>query len=615
MDKERYKVNVQDLILALDIGTRTVIGLVGVQEGEKFKILASAIKEHKSRAMLDGQVHDIEKVADIVCEVKEYLEKKVGTSLKKAAIAAAGRVLKTKQVSIEKEADPLKPIDLNIIRSMEIEAVQRAQAQLDEELLPEEKTPYYCVGYDVINYYLNNYIISSLEGHKGNLIGADVLATFLPHTVVDGLYAVLNKAGLEVESLTLEPIAAINVAIPKELRLLNLALVDIGAGTSDIAITKNGSVIAYAMAPIAGDEITELICQHFLVDFNTGEKIKIALSSNKDTISFVDIMGNKQTVKAKEVQALIQPVIEQLADTIVEKILDYNSKAPNAVFLVGGGSQIGSLPSLIANKLNLPSERVAVRKSNVIQNVKNIGKKLSGPDAITPIGIALSAQMRKGQNFINVSVNGKAVHLFYSRKLTVADALVQINYDPVKLIGRTGKSLHFTLNGEKKVLRGQYGSTAEIFVNGNAANLETEINTGDLITIKPAEPGMPAQLCIKEILEYYSHRDVKVLVNGKEVPGDYMVQDGDNIEIINNLEPKSEADALASDSKAMSVIVNGREVVLNGNKKNYIFVDIFNYIDFDLSNPRGHIFLELNGKEAAFTDTIKPGDIIRIGWK
>ena len=68
--------------------------------------------------------------------------------------------------------------------------------------------------------------------------------------VVESLYTVMERAGMEVTCLTLEPIAALNVAIPKELRLLNLALVDVGAGTSDIAITKSGTIIAYDMAPL-----------------------------------------------------------------------------------------------------------------------------------------------------------------------------------------------------------------------------------------------------------------------------------------------------------------------------------------------------------------------------
>ena len=76
--------------------------------------------------------------------------------------------------------------------------------------------------------------------HKGKKIKADIVATFLPGEVVESLYSAMNQAGMEVAGLTLEPIAAINVAIPEKLRLLNLVMVDIGAGTSDIAVCRDG---------------------------------------------------------------------------------------------------------------------------------------------------------------------------------------------------------------------------------------------------------------------------------------------------------------------------------------------------------------------------------------
>lgn len=83
----------------------------------------------------------------------------------------------------------------------------------------------------------------------------------MPEEVVDGLYEAVEYAGLNVASLTLEPIAAMNIAIPEQYRLLNIGLIDVGAGTSDICLTKDGCIIAYGMIPCAGDEITECIAK------------------------------------------------------------------------------------------------------------------------------------------------------------------------------------------------------------------------------------------------------------------------------------------------------------------------------------------------------------------
>jgi len=712
-----------DIVFALDIGTRTVVGVVGVQEENYFRVIATEIYEHRNRAMLDGQIHDIDQVALAVSEVKRKLEVRIGYKLKHVAIAAAGRVLKTCQVRVDKNLDQVMEVDADLVGSLEIEGIQKAQMILDETIAAEDKTQFYCVGYSVINYYLNGFVISKLTGHRAKSIGADVLATFLPFIVVDSLYSVMNKVGLEVRSLTLEPIAAINATIPPDLRLLNLALVDIGAGTSDIALTKSGSVIAYAMVPIAGDEITERISQHYLVDFKTGENIKTLLSSAKKDIVFTDIMKKKYTVSSEEVMQVIEETLQLLASAISQRILEYNTKAPNAVFLVGGGSRIPRLPKLIAQQLGLPEERVVVRGRDVIRDIKFSDKKLYGPESITPFGIAITAQMYSGKDFISVTVNEKKIKLFNSKKLTVADALILFGFDAENLIGRSGKRITFYINGEERHVRGEYGKSAEIYVGSKVSSLDTPIVYGDNIKVIPAQDGKDATVRAGELVtDYYEGLvmlngnpvdiSTQILINGKQVSSDTLVKDGDKVVIsqirtlrelldaggfnadcceisVNNnygcaleyiLRDKDQvvcidknavrgrtsesisvddsfdtgslvADSLAAyiqvpgepspqvqspqvqadmsgettlqgemspqveTSPSFEVIVNGAPVNMDGNRSHYIFVDIFNYINFDLSKPQGTIVLKLNGRPAAFTDNILPGDEIEIYWK
>jgi len=648
---DSVSIDCDELVFALDIGTRSVVGIAGIQEGDKFKIFATEIIEHKNRAMMDGQIHDIDQVAFVVNEVKGKLESRLGIHLKRVAIAAAGRVLRTSRIKVDRDVEHGREIDHELVNSLEIEGIQRAQMALDEDLAGGDRTQFYCVGYSVINYYLNDYIISRLEGHKGKNIAADILATFLPHMVVDSLYTVMNRVGLEVSSLTLEPIAAINVTIPHDLRLLNLALVDVGAGTSDIALTRDGSIIAYAMVPSAGDEITERISQNYLVDFNTAEKIKLSLGSAGETVNFSDILNIKHKVNISEVTEVIKPAVELLADTISDKIMEFNGKAPNAVFLIGGGSQINGLAGMIAKRLSLSGDRVVVRSRDVIKDVKFTDKKLSGPESITPYGIAVTAQLQKGRDFLNVTVNGRKVKMFNSKKLSVADALILLGYNPGQLIGRTGKSISFTLNGERKLIRGEYGKAAEISVNSTPASLETWIKYNDEITIVPAQDGRDACIILSNLLEANGVDDTyDVLVNGKIQNKDYVVKDSDTINYsiresisVNNEKPAEESDrdgeileVLAAEiepevnykefqaeivktdvnnQRSVVLSVNGEKIIIKDGKSQHIFVDVFNYIHFDLTRPQGAIVLKLNGQQAAFTDNIKNGDIIEIYWQ
>ena len=667
----------EDFVFALDIGTRSVVGIVGIPVKDKFEIQAVEIREHKKRAMLDGQVHDIEEVAETVKEVKSSLESKLGIKLEKVSIAAAGRVLKTKKVKVERNYDTICEIDKDMVYSLEIEGVELAGQELDEELPDNEKGLYYCVGYTIISFYLNDYSISSLAGHKGKSIGADVLATFLPYTVIESLYTVVEKSGLKVETLNLEPIAAINVAIPKDLRLLNLALVDIGAGTSDIAITKDGSVTAYSMVPYAGDEITEAICKKYLLDFNTAEKIKRELSTKKE-LKFKDVMGIRQVIKPAEIYDSIENEINNLAKTISDKIIENNGKSPNAVFLVGGGSRIKGLDKLIADYLKLPYERVAVRGLEVIRNVKLKGKKLSGPEAITPIGIAVTSIIQKRTNFLDVKVNDRDIKLFNSKKLEVGDALVTYGFDARSIIGRNGKPLEFILNGNRKTIDGELLKPCKIFVNKKPSNIKTRIKSSDEIVIIPAVNGKDACITAGEIKNEF--KSCSMLVNGKEADDDYSVKDGDNVETVSNIngdkklivndnsagdaegsnikktgaiaesavdivneensiddnldkpetvessnnfnneslkrplniQESAEDNSNKTDNGEIAVYINGRQIKLKG-KDNYIFIDIFNYINIDTGKLNGPVALKLNGNKASYTDILKDGDKIEIG--
>ena len=89
------------LVFGLDIGTRSIVGTVGYLNGGKFHVLAQRSKEHETRAMLDGQIHDIGKVGETISRVKEQLEEDLGRELTEVCIAAAGRVLRTVTTYVE----------------------------------------------------------------------------------------------------------------------------------------------------------------------------------------------------------------------------------------------------------------------------------------------------------------------------------------------------------------------------------------------------------------------------------------------------------------------------------------------------------------------------------
>ncbi|MDE7199885.1 MAG: rod shape-determining protein, partial [Lachnospiraceae bacterium] len=287
---------------------------------------------------------------------------------------------------VDQDLEGEKEITGEDIYALDSLGVERAYAEFLEN--NDLNMKFYCVGYSVVRYYMNGYTIGNLEGHKAKTIGADLIATFLPEDVVNGLYKAVGVAGLEVVNLTLEPIAAIQVAIPEMYRMLNIALVDVGAGTSDISVTRDGSIIAYGMIPIAGDSLTEVVAKHCLVDFATAEQIKRD-TGVKDVIEYKDIMGLTQTITTEEVERVAADVIDNMTTQVADKIKELNgNKSVSAVFVVGGGGKLPGYTDELAKKLEIQPERVAVRGGEVMQDITFLEENARTDSLmVTPIGI------------------------------------------------------------------------------------------------------------------------------------------------------------------------------------------------------------------------------------
>lgn len=529
------------LVFGLDIGTRSIVGTVGYRTGGKFHVVSQSIREHGTRAMLDGQIHDIYKVGGTIKEVKAELEERVGRPLKDVCIAAAGRVLQTVTLRVDQELENEREILGEDIYALDSLGVERAYQEFVEKNDMDMK--FYCVGYSVVRYYMNGYTIGNLEGHKAKTIGADLIATFLPEDVVDGLYKAVSVAGLEVVNLTLEPIAAIQVAIPEMYRMLNIALVDVGAGTSDISVTRDGSIIAYGMIPIAGDSLTEVVAKHCLVDFTTAEQIKRDMGV-KDVIEYKDIMGLKQTITKEEVERVVSDVIENMTSQVAAKIKELNGdKSVSAVFVVGGGGRLPGYTQALASKLDLQDERVAVRGEEVMMGIEFLEEEARKDSLmVTPIGICLSFY-EQSNNFIFVYFNEQRVKIYDNSKAAVVDAAMQAEFASDGLFPKRGRELNFTVNGKPRIVRGEPGEAARITVNGNEADIYTQIHANDQIRVIESTAGEPARMTLGQLPEFDSRMWVEVnekkvdlpkfaSVNGELQSGYYEIQENDEIEIL-----------------------------------------------------------------------------------
>lgn len=712
--------NQGQLVFGLDIGTRSIVGTVGYLNGTKFHVLGQYAKEHETRAMLDGQIHDINKVADTIASVKRHLEDDLNRTLTDVCIAAAGRVLRTVTIKAEQQFESEKEITDEDVYALDTLGIEKAYEEFQKSNDTDMK--FYCVGYTPMRYYMNGYQIGNLEGHKAKSIAADLIATFLPDDVVSGLYKAVELAGLHVTNLTLEPIAAIQVAIPEKFRMLNMALVDVGAGTSDISITKEGTITAYGMIPVAGDSLTDIIVQHCLVDFETAEMIK-RKATVEEMVEYQDIMGLPQVITAEEVSEVLHDAVTGMTKMVAQCIKELNGEKPvSAVFVVGGGGMVPGYTEALAKDLGIPKERVAIRGREVMQNIVfELENAQMDSLMVTPIGICLSFY-EQSNNFIFVEFNESRMKLYDNGRLSVADAAMQVQFTNEDLFPKRGKALTFTINDMARMVRGSQGEAAVITLNGDPADLHTRINSGDIIKVVASTEGEPGYQELGKLPELAEWMHVTVngnkitlpktaMVNGKQENEFYQIQEGDVISVQNSYTvaqvaefldvplggdirvndapakedtqvyenfsvswdmnvargvwsgdaaesgmtyadlpeddgAESEYSTSGSESdnavagmeldsandengntqnagantnqsafgREVKVMANGSFVTLSG-KDGYVFVDIFDHIDFNLSESNGRgITTLLNGKTADYMESLKDGDVIEIYW-
>lgn len=677
----------EQLVFGLDIGTRSIVGSVGYKAEDRFEVIAQRVREHETRAMIDGQIHDIGKVSDSIRKVKKELEDVVGEPLTEVCIAAAGRVLRTITTTVEQAFSGEREITEEDVYALSAIGVENAYEELGHS--NDTDMNFYCVGYSAIRYYMNNYPMGNLVGHKAKTIGGEFIVTFLPEDVVDGLYKAVELAGLHVANLTLEPIAAIQVAIPEMYRMLNIALVDVGAGTSDISITKDGAIVAYGMIPIAGDSLTEILAQHCLVDFGTAEQIKREIGV-KEEIEYKDIMGLPQMITSAAAQELLAPAIEKMTKPVAECIKELNGdKSVSAVFVVGGGGKIPGYTEMLAQELGLVKERVAVRGEEVMGKIDFQEDVKKDSLIVTPIGICLSFY-EQSNNFVFVTFNDKRVKVYDNGKLAVVDVAMQAQFPNDGLFPKRGRELNYTVNGKARITRGLPGEAAVITVNGQEADIHTPIHSNDVILVQESTAGEAAGISLSALPEFHDSLQIMVnektislpkfaSVNGELKSGYYEICEGDEVLMLNyytlqqildfmDVQPDEGCHYYVNNRKAdkntpvyenfqviwsqevipenaenaeraekaenaenaknpehtdaaenaqvhdITVIVNKMPVTMTG-KSRYIYVDIFDYIDIDLSKPQGAIITTLNGRTAGYMEPLESGDVIEVYWR
>ncbi len=576
------------------------MGIIARRRDDFLEILDAEVMEHPSRPMFDGQIHSIDEVAKTVKKIKDKLESRRGNKLDKVGVAVAGRNLLTYRSQAERYFIQSEEINRDLIRSLEFEAMDKI-ADTGKDL-----SEFYCAGYSPVYYELDGNRISSPIGHRAKSVAIEIIVTFLPRIVLDSIFSVLRKAGLEALNLTLEPIAAMNAIIPQEMRKLNIVLVDIGAGTSDIAISREGVIFAYGMVPEAGDEITESICHNLLVDFSTAEKIKRSLESSQ-SIEYDDIWNRRRQSSTGEIVTFLNTAVKKLADSIAKAAIELNGSVPSAIVLVGGGSLTHKLIENLSLSFDMPCDKIGMRLPLMINGLSDLTGKLSGPEAVTPLGIAMMTEQSDGLRFIEVEVNGeKNILLDFQQKKDILGVLTFSGaLNGKRMYPRPGLAITVKLNGELKVIKGTFGTPAKIVLNSKPVlELSERINHGDRIEFTEAINGEDARARLFDFVKLspvtVNFNGIKrqyfalVILDGKPASLEVEVFDRANIEIL----PFRAQDVLRKENIDLESL-SERQILVNvdGSPKMLL---------------QRNFSLFINGRSGELNAEIKPDDEIKF---
>ncbi len=383
-----------EIVVGLDIGTTKIAIIVGRKDKHgKIEILGYGKSE--STGVMRGQVSNIEKTVASIKAAVEEAERKSGVEIGSVIVGIAGQHIK----SIQHRGSILRTNIEEEINSKDIK-------QLVENMYKLVVKP----GEQIIDVIPQEYIIDREAGIKEpiGMAGVELGANF--HIITANVGAIQNiircvkKAGLELEGILLEPIASSTAVLSEEEKEAGVVLVDIGGGTSDIAIFQDNIIRHTAVIPLGGNIITEDIKEGCTIIKTQAEALKLQFGSclaeqNRDD-QIVSIQGLKgrapKEISIRNLAHIIQARAEEIVEHIFYEIQNsgYHKKIIAGVVLTGGGALLKHIKELVEfqtgmdTRIGSPSEYLS----------DSINPELINPIYSTGIGLVIEGFDRFTEN-------------------------------------------------------------------------------------------------------------------------------------------------------------------------------------------------------------------------
>jgi cell division protein FtsA len=360
-----------EIVVGLDIGTTKIAALVG-RRTEHGKIEILGMGKAESLGVARGVVLNIDETVKAIKMALEEASNKSGVDIKVVNVGIAGQHIKS-----------LQHRGMKTRRSLDEEISQKDIDELIEDMYRLVMSP----GEEIIHVIPQEYIVDSEIGIK-NPIGMSGTRLEANFHIITGqvaaarnIYKCVNKAGIEVADLTLEPLASADAVLSDEEKEAGVVLVDIGGGTTDVAIFHDGIIRHTAVIPFGGNIITEDIKEGCSIIKTQAELLKVkfgsALASENQENEIVSIPGLRgrphKEISVKNLAHIIQARMEEIVEHVYYEIKNsgYEKKLIAGVVVTGGGAQLKHITQLMEyvtgmdTRVGYPNEHLATSSEEV----------------------------------------------------------------------------------------------------------------------------------------------------------------------------------------------------------------------------------------------------------
>lgn len=333
------KINPDDYIVALDIGTEYIKAVIAKLDGEKLEIIGAAKAHQEISNMYAGAIADISGVVRNCEAALMKAEEMAGLQAKRVVIGIAGELVKGVTNTIKyRRPQPDRPLDTREVEFIIKKVQERAQIKAQKQIALETGNPdveIKLINSALVSIHIDGYKVANPIGFQGRDVVVQIYTAFAPMVHIGAFEKVAEELSLDLLAIAAEPFAISRSVLGSEADSnFTAILADVGGGTTDIAVVNDGGVEGTKMFGIGGRSFTRTIASELDITYDDAEKLKIN----------IDDQDIKPSVAA-ELDVAIDKILDVWSTGINLALSEFDSvdHLPNRILLCGGGSSLEKL--------------------------------------------------------------------------------------------------------------------------------------------------------------------------------------------------------------------------------------------------------------------------------